>query len=166
MTRTRPQHKPTIDQPITVDSSVEIPADTTAVFAYLANLEHNPVWNWAVTDTRSLDGAPRRGSRYMQTHSSPRRSKEILEITSFRQSEHLEVTSRVDGTVVLYRYDLFAMSAEKTELRLAVELHSRRRVGRPDLFTERLASVLDINLENLKAAIVENHESTGRSGAA
>jgi hypothetical protein len=154
------------NSPITVESVVEIPARTSAVFAYLANLENNPHWNWAVTETRPLDGAPRTGSRYMQSHSSPKRSKEILEITSYREGEHLEVTSKVDASVVLYRYDLSATSDVGTRLRLAVDLHSVDRVSRPDLFSERLVSVLDMNLHSLRAAILESEEPSTRSGAA
>ena len=165
----RHHNKPKNDNqnsPITVESVVDIPAKTSIVFAYLANLENNPLWNWAVTETRPLDGAPRTGSRYMQSHSSPKRSKEILEITSYRDGEHLEVTSKVDAAVVLYRYDLSATSEDGTRLRLAVDLHSVDRVSRPDLFSERLVSVLDMNLQNLRFAILESEESSTRSGAA
>ncbi len=165
----RHHNKPRMDKqnsPITVESVVEIPAKTSAVFTYLANLENNPLWNWAVTETRPLDGAPRTGSRYMQSHSSPKRSKEILEITSYREGEHLEVTSKVDASVVLYRYDLSATSDDGTRLRLAVDLHSVDRVSRPDLISERLTSVLDLNLQSLRAAILESEEPSTRSGAA
>lgn len=165
----RHHNKPTNDNqnsPITVESVVEIPAGTSIVFAYLANLENNPLWNWAVTETRPLDGAPRTGSRYMQTHSSPRRSKGILEITSYREGEHLEVTSKVDAAVVVYRYDLSATPEDGTRLRLAVDLHSADRAGRPDLFSQRLVSVLAMNLQNLRAAILESEEYSARSGAA
>jgi hypothetical protein len=102
----------------------------------------------------------------MQSHSSPKRSNEILEITSYRDGEHLEVTGKVDAAVVLYRYDLSATSEDGTRLRLAVDLHSVDRVGRPDLFSERLVSVLDMNLQNLRAAVLESEESCTRSGAA
>jgi hypothetical protein len=39
-------------------------------------------------------------------------------------------------------------------------------VGRPDLFSERLVSVLDMNLQNLRAAILESEKFSTRSGAA
>ena len=165
----RHHNKPKNDSqssPITVESVVEIPAKTSTVFAFLANLENNPLWNWAVTETRPLDGAPRTGSRYMQSHSSPKRSKGILEITSYRDGEHLEVTSKVDASVVLYRYDLSATSDGGTRLVLAVDLHSVDRVSRPDLFSERLVSVLDMNLQNLRAAILQSEEPSTRSGVA
>lgn len=169
MKQTRHQDRktthPRID-PIHVDIATEIPADTSAVFAYLSNLEHNPMWNWAVTETRPLDGGPRRGSRYLQTRSSPRRSKEILEITGFSQDQSLEVTSDTDGAVICYRYGLTSVSAGKTRLELSVDYRPRSRVGRPDLLTARLADVLAINLENLRMAIIDGQVASGRSGAA
>jgi hypothetical protein len=151
--------------PIKVESVIEISADTRTVFAFLANLENNPTWNWAVAETVSLDGAPRAGSRYLQTRSSPRKSKEMIKITSFDQGRLLEVTSQVDGTLVVYRYELFEIPVVGTRLLASVELQPFRKVGRPDLFAERLASVLAVNLEHLRNAIVERQEST-RSGAA
>jgi uncharacterized membrane protein len=152
--------------PITVESAVDIPASVSAVFGYLANLENNPLWNWAVTETRALDGAPRRGSRYMQSHSSPARSEEILHIASYRENELLEIISKVDGGSVLYRYDLSPISDVATRLRLEVEMSPPGRGGRPDLFAERLVSVLAMNLESLSSAVVGRQESSVRSGAA
>lgn len=167
MRQTKPQTKAVNagGMPIRIDSALLIPADTSAVFAYLANLENNPMWNWAITKTRPLDGAPRRGSRYTQTRSSPRTSEETLEITAFRQDEHLEVTS-TDRETIVYRYDFLAVSEHRTRLQLVVEMNPPSRFGRRDLFAARLASALAINLENLKAAILESQESLGRSGVA
>lgn len=166
MRHTKPQTKPVNagGMPIRIDSALLIPADTSAVFAYLANLENNPMWNWAITETRPLDGAPRRGSRYKQSRSSPR-GEETLEITAFRHDEHLEVTSTGRESIV-YRYDFLAVAEHQTRLQLVVEMSPPSRFGRRDLFAARLASALAINLENLRAAILESQESLGRSGVA
>ena len=150
--------------PITVEAAVDIPAGASTVFGYLANLENNPLWNWAVTETRALDGAPRRGSRYMQSHSSPTRSEEILHIASYRENELLEINSKVDGGSVLYRYHLSPISDVATGLRLEVEMSPPG--GRTDFFVERLASVLAMNLDSLRSAVVRSQESSVRIGAA
>jgi hypothetical protein len=52
------------------------------VFAYLADLEHIPEWNWAIVSTRKVSsGRAGVGARYEQRRSVPRPAVEILEVT-------------------------------------------------------------------------------------
>jgi len=59
------------------------------VFAFLADLENLPQWNYALSETRKIsDGPVGVGSRYLQTRTLPTRSEETLEVTSY-EPDHL-----------------------------------------------------------------------------
>ena len=54
-------------------NTVEIARPRSEVFAYLADLEHTPEWNWAITETRKVTSGPVGvGTVYQQTRSVPR----------------------------------------------------------------------------------------------
>jgi uncharacterized protein YndB with AHSA1/START domain len=62
------------------------------VFAYLADFENVPRWNYAIERTRKItDGPVGVGSRYHQTRTLPRRSEETFEITAFEPDRTIVV---------------------------------------------------------------------------
>ena len=69
------------------------------VFAFLADLENVPKWNYAITETRKTSpGEVGVGTTYEQTRSIPTPSREHLTITDFQPDRHLAV----EGTLARY----------------------------------------------------------------
>ncbi len=65
------------------------PAD---VFAYLADFENLPRWNYAISETRKMTaGSVGVGSRYRQTRTVPSRSEETFEVTEFEPERRLSI---------------------------------------------------------------------------
>ncbi|HUP15656.1 MAG TPA: SRPBCC family protein [Acidimicrobiia bacterium] len=132
--------------------TVTINAPRATVFPYLANLEHNPDWNWAILATQPLQAGPgHRGSRFHQSSKSA--DSATLEITMFMPNRLLEVSIRAGRATARYRYQFANSPTGGTELRLTTELRPGHRLSRPDLFASRtLVSVRD-NLQHLKVVI-------------
>ena len=77
-------------------NTITIDRPPATVFAYLANLENLPEWNYALAETRKLTPGPVGvGSRYLQTRTIPVHAEEMLEITEFVQNQKLTI----DGTL-------------------------------------------------------------------
>jgi uncharacterized membrane protein len=70
-------------------NTITIRRTPAEVFAFLADLENLPRWNYALSQTRKIsDGPVGVGSRYLQTRTLPTRSEETLEVTAF-EPDHL-----------------------------------------------------------------------------
>jgi uncharacterized protein YndB with AHSA1/START domain len=69
-------------------NTVTINCPQREVFAYLADFENVPRWNYAIEQTRKVTGGPVGvGSRYHQTRTLPRRAEETFEVVTF-EPEH------------------------------------------------------------------------------
>jgi len=78
---------------------IEISRPAHAVFAFLADLENVPKWNYAITETRKTSpGEVGVGTTYEQTRSTPTPSREHLRITDLQPDRHLAV----EGTLARY----------------------------------------------------------------
>ena len=56
------------------------------VFAFLADFENIPRWNYAIEETKKASAGPVGvGTRYRQTRSVPARSVEAFEVTVFER---------------------------------------------------------------------------------
>jgi Polyketide cyclase / dehydrase and lipid transport len=78
---------------------VEINRSVHDVFAFLADLENVPRWNYAISKTRKISpGEVGVGTTYEQTRSIPTPSREYLRITSFEPDRQLTV----EGTLARY----------------------------------------------------------------
>jgi hypothetical protein len=65
-------------------NTITIDRPPAAVFAYLADLENLPRWNYAISETRKITAGPVRvGSRYRQSRTIPVHSEESLEVIEF-----------------------------------------------------------------------------------
>jgi uncharacterized protein YndB with AHSA1/START domain len=63
------------------------------VFAYLADFEHIPRWNHAISETRKLTAGPVGvGTRYRQVRTLPTRSEEEFEVVEFEPNRRLAVS--------------------------------------------------------------------------
>jgi uncharacterized protein YndB with AHSA1/START domain len=69
-------------------NTVTISRPQPEVFAYLADFENVPRWNYAIERTRKItEGPVGVGSRYHQTRTLPRRAEETFEVVTF-EPEH------------------------------------------------------------------------------
>lgn len=141
--------------PVVVDLAVDISVSRKTLFAYLANLENNPEWNWAVKSVTSLKLAdPARGVRYSQERFASGHPIDLLEITRYEPDEHLEISGVHEGHVT-YRHHLVRLTSSSTRLRTHVELVPYEPVARSDLYTARLVAAVSANLETLRSRITK-----------
>lgn len=136
-----------------------VPCPPEVVFDYLAGLENNPEWNWAVTSTTALTAGPARsGSRYTQITTGPRTNGQMLEITELQRPHVLEVTSRTEDTTSRYRYLLHAAHPDDTRVSVRVAVQPGHPVGRPDLYVQRLQAAMRTNLSALRVALLAGQQ--------
>jgi uncharacterized protein YndB with AHSA1/START domain len=117
-------------------NTIRIERPAAEVFAYLADPENIPRWNYAIGDTRKTsDGPVGVGAQYVQTRTIPDHSEEALEVTVFEPDRrfairgdlgpfHGDVAYKLDpsqgGTIVTNDMDLQASGAVKLIAPLAV----------------------------------------------
>ena len=88
----------TIDQPV------------AEVFAFLAQLENLPQWNYAISETRQISIGPvGAGARYEQTRTLPTRSTETLEIAAYEPDRTLAIRGTFGPFPGRFTYELEAM---------------------------------------------------------
>ena len=86
-----PQAKPEATM-ASFENTVTIRRPIAAVFAFLADFENIPAWNYAIVETRKVSPGPVGvGTTYRQIRSVPRRSQEGFEVTVFEPASRLEV---------------------------------------------------------------------------
>ncbi|MDQ2935598.1 MAG: SRPBCC family protein [Chloroflexota bacterium] len=107
---------------IRFSNTVDIARQPAEVFAYLADLEHTPAWNGAISSTRKLSPGPVDvGTRYQQTRSVPRPGVEMLEVTGFEPDRRIEVVGNLGPFRAHLTYEL-SPKASGTRLTNSVEL--------------------------------------------
>jgi uncharacterized protein YndB with AHSA1/START domain len=73
-------------------NSVEIERSVGVVFAYLADFEHVPEWNYAIEQTTKISEGPvDAGTTYRQVRKIPRRAEESFEVTAFEPERRLAI---------------------------------------------------------------------------
>lgn len=151
---------------VVVELSVDVPVSKRTLFAYLANLENNPEWNWAVRSVTSLQTAdPAQGARYSQQRAAGGDETDLLEITEYEPDEHLEIEGVVNEGHVAYRHHLVGLTSRSTRLRTDVELVPNEPVARPDLYAARLVAAVSANLEMLRSRLVIRTSGRSDSGS-
>jgi hypothetical protein len=84
--------------PVRLTNTITIDRPPATVFAYLADLEHLPRWNYAIHETRKITSGPVNvGSRYRQTRTVPARSEEFLEVTEFERDRRLAIAGSLSA---------------------------------------------------------------------
>lgn len=117
-------------------NTIRIDRPTPEVFAYLADPENIPQWNYAISETtKTSDGPVGVGTSYRQVRTIPEESEEALEITEFEPDRrfairgdlgpfHGDVTYQLDpaqgGTIITNAMDLKAAGAARLIAPLAV----------------------------------------------
>lgn len=125
------------------------------VFAYLAELENLPRWNYAISETRKLSaGAAGVGSRYLQVRSVPRPSEETFEVTEFEPDRRLTLHGGFGPLSGQATYEL-QPTAEGTRLTNTMDLEpstAALRVVAP-LAAPRVKAAVAANLRTLKGIL-------------
>ena len=77
-------------------NSVTIQKPAEEVFAFLADFENIPTWNYAIEETSKASAGPVGvGTRYRQTRSVPTRSAEDFEVTVFEPARRLAIHGQI-----------------------------------------------------------------------
>lgn len=93
--------------------TIDRPSDT--LFAYLADLENLPRWNYALAETRKLTpGPPGVGTRYRQTRTIPVHAEETLEITEYIPNHKLSIRGTLNALPADLTYTLHSAEASTT----------------------------------------------------
>jgi uncharacterized protein YndB with AHSA1/START domain len=75
---------------VTIDRPVE------EVFAFLAEFENVPTWNYAIEETTKTSPGPvAPGATYRQTRSVPRRANEEFEVTLFEPPSRIAIRGQI-----------------------------------------------------------------------
>ena len=131
----------------TFENTVTIHRPAEEVFAFLADFENIPTWNYAIDDTSKASAGPVGvGTRYRQTRSIPSRSTEDFEVTVFQPARRLAIHGQIGPFRATISYQLEA-AAGATTLVNTVELD-------PAQAMLRLAAPLAA--PKIKAAVAQN----------
>jgi carbon monoxide dehydrogenase subunit G len=142
---------------IRFSNTITISRPPAVVFAYLADFQNVPRWNYAIASTRRLDPGPIAvGSRYLQVRTIPSHSEEEFELTDFEPDRRLAIRGGLgplfgDLTYTLHR------SRDATVLTNAAALDVPRGLGLlAPLATRQVKSAVAANLDVLKQ-LLEAH---------
>jgi uncharacterized membrane protein len=143
------------------ENTVTIRTPVEDVFAFLADFENVPKWNYAIIETRKVSPGPVGvGTTYRQTRSVPRRSEEAFEVTVFEPASRLEVQGELGPFTARVGYTL-EPAGSVTRLTNAVELGSSGLLTLVALLaTSRVKQAVAANLDTLKQLL----ERGGRRG--
>ncbi|MEU4340129.1 SRPBCC family protein [Nocardia sp. NPDC023852] len=135
----------------TFENTLTINRPIVDVFAYLAQFENVPRWNYAITETRKISAGPVGvGSTYRQTRSIPEPAVEVFEVTEFQPTQRLQIRGQLGRFPAVVSYDLESAPGG-TLLRNAIDLELRGplRLASP-IVTAQVKSAVAANLDALR----------------
>jgi hypothetical protein len=144
----------------TFQNTLTIRRPTDDVFAFLADFENIPTWNYAIVETKKTAPGPVGvGTTYRQLRSTPGRSEEGFEVTVFEPTSRLEVHGDIGPFTATVGY-LLAPVGDGTQLINVVDLESASGAVRllAPLATARVRAAVAANLNTLKQTL----EATGQ----
>jgi uncharacterized protein YndB with AHSA1/START domain len=132
-------------------NSVVIRRPPAEVFAYLADPENIPKWNYAIASTRqTTPGSVGVGTRFRQTRTIPRPAEEELEVTGFEPDRHLALRGDLGPLSGSLAYELEAVP-EGTRLTNRADLRARGPLGiAAELGAGRIRAAVADNLDVLR----------------
>ena len=131
----------------TFQNTVTIQKPAEEVFAFLADFENIPKWNYAIEQTRKASAGPVGvGTRYRQTRSVPARSTEEFEVTVLEPASRLAIHGQIGPFQATISYQL-EPRAGATTLVNNVEL---------DQPSAMLRLVAPLATPKIKAAVAQN----------
>lgn len=129
------------------DNTVTIARSAGEVFAFLAEFENVPRWNYAIEQTRKVSPGPVKvGTAYRQTRAIPRRGEESFEVNVFEPPSRLAIDGQIGPFRATSGY-LLEPVTDGTRLTNHVELE-------PSSAVLRLVGPLAV--PNVKAAVARN----------
>ena len=136
----------------TFQNTLTIQRPVDDVFAFLADFENIPTWNYAILETTKTSPGPVGvGTTYRQLRSIPDRSEEGFEVTVFEPTTRLEVHGDIGPFTATISYRL-APAGDGTQLINLVDLKPASGVVRllAPLATSRVKAAVAANLDTLK----------------
>jgi uncharacterized protein YndB with AHSA1/START domain len=135
-------------------NTITIDRQPAAVFAYLADLENLPRWNYAISETGRITAGPVDvGSRYLQTRTIPVHSDESLEVIEFDPHRRLTIRGSLSSFPAQISYTLRS-EGNATTLTNTVDLQPPRPLSLlAPIATHRIKSAVAANLEVLKRTL-------------
>jgi uncharacterized protein YndB with AHSA1/START domain len=132
-------------------NAITIDRPMAVVFAFLAQLENLPRWNYAISETRKISIGPVGASaRYEQTRTIPTRIAETFEITAYEPDRTLAVRGTFGPFPGRFTYELEPMG-NHTRLVNTVDLEPSGLVSLvAPLLTSRVKAAVAANLGALK----------------
>lgn len=135
-------------------NTIAISRRPAEVFAFLADFENVPLWNYAISETRQVgDGLVGVGSQFRQTRTLPSRSEESFEVTEFEPARKLSIRGILGPFHSEVTY-LLEPTSGSTVLRNTMNLRPSGplRLVAP-IAASRLKSAVAANLETLKTIL-------------
>jgi carbon monoxide dehydrogenase subunit G len=136
----------------TFQNTLTIQRPVDDVFAFLADFENIPTWNYAIVATKKTSPGPVGvGTTYRQLRSIPARSEEGFEVTAFEPTTRLEVHGDIGPFTATISY-LLAPSGDGTQLTNVIDLESASGAVRllAPLAASRVKAAVAANLNTLK----------------
>lgn len=135
-------------------NTITINRQPAAVFAYLAQFENVPRWNYAIAKTQKVTGGPAGvGARYQQLRTIPTRSEESFEVIEYEPDHKLTIRGQLGPFFGDVSYVL-EPTGKTTVLTNAADLHARGPLRLIDsLGTRRVKSSVGANLSKLKQVL-------------
>jgi uncharacterized protein YndB with AHSA1/START domain len=139
---------------IRFENTIDIGVDRARVFAYLADIEHTPEWNWAIASSQKLTPGPVEvGTRFRLERTAPQPAVEELEVTALQPADRLEVAGRLGPFDARLSYVLRDVPSG-THLVNRVELEPRGPLGLlGGLVGGRIRGAVADNLTALKGVL-------------
>jgi hypothetical protein len=136
----------------TFQNALTIQRPVEDVFAFLADFENIPTWNYAIVETRKTSPGPVGvGTTYRQLRSVPDRREEGFEVTVFEPTTRLEIHGDIGPFTATIGY-LLAPVDDGTQLVNVVDLGSASMAVRllAPLAASRVKAAVAANLNRLK----------------
>jgi len=135
----------------TFENSVAIQRPVGDVFAFLADFENVPRWNYAIEETTKTSPGPVGGTTYRQSRSIPWRGQEGFEVTVFDPTRRLVIEGRIGPFQARLGYVLEPMG-DGTRLTNVMELEPSSGISRLflPLAASRVKTAVASNLDKLK----------------
>jgi uncharacterized protein YndB with AHSA1/START domain len=135
-------------------NTITIDRQPAAVFAYLADLENLPRWNYAIRKTRKITTGPVDvGSRYLQIRTIPAQGEESLEVMEFEPGRRLTIRGSLNSLPVQISYTV-RPDGKATTVTNTVDLRPPRPLNLlAPIATHRIKAAVAANLDVLKRTL-------------
>ena len=145
-----------------IENVVMIERPREEVFGFLADLENVPSWDPAIEATwKTSPSSVGVGTTYRQIRSAPKRSEEVLEVTTYDPPHRLIIDGEIGPFRARIGYAL-EVAAEATRLTNWVELEPPSIISRVvvPLAASQIKAALASNLERLKRILEDTRQTS------